>query len=117
MTARTRASTTARSQSPPSRWISSLRFGAPMPSISRGRGAKTLGGARCRYHRSVSRPDPPLSFAELEQQVRGRAIDTVLVAMTDMQGRLQGKRCAAEHFMHDVAARGAEACNYLLGVD
>ncbi len=44
-------------------------------------------------------------------------IDTVLVAMTDMQGRLQGKRCAAGHFLDDVAAHGAEACNYLLGVD
>jgi len=49
--------------------------------------------------------------------VRDGSIDTVLVAMTDMQGRLQGKRCAAAHFLHDVAAHGAEACNYLLGVD
>jgi glutamine synthetase len=44
-------------------------------------------------------------------------IDTVLVAMTDMQGRLQGKRCSAAHFLDDVLVRGAEACNYLLGVD
>jgi glutamine synthetase len=44
-------------------------------------------------------------------------IDTVLVAMTDMQGRLQGKRCSAVHFLEDVLAHGAEACNYLLGVD
>jgi glutamine synthetase len=44
-------------------------------------------------------------------------IDTVLVAMTDMQGRLQGKRCSADHFLDDVVAHGVEACNYLLGVD
>jgi glutamine synthetase len=44
-------------------------------------------------------------------------VDTVLVAMTDMQGRLQGKRCSATHFLDEVAAHGAEACNYLLGVD
>jgi len=44
-------------------------------------------------------------------------IDTVLVAMTDMQGRLQGKRCSAGHFLDDVVAHGVEACTYLLGVD
>ena len=44
-------------------------------------------------------------------------IDTVLVAMTDMQGRLQGKRCSAVHFLEDVLDHGAEACTYLLGVD
>ena len=65
----------------------------------------------------MSRPDPPLSFADLCTLVDDDAVDTVLVAMTDMQGRLQGKRCDAGHFLHDVAAHGAEACNYLLGVD
>jgi glutamine synthetase len=49
--------------------------------------------------------------------VRDGSVDTVLVAMTDMQGRLQGKRCAAEHFLHDVVGHGVEACDYLLGVD
>ena len=56
-------------------------------------------------------------MTELEQRVHDGTIDTVLVAMTDMQGRLQGKRCAAEHFLQDVATHGADACNYLLGVD
>jgi glutamine synthetase len=44
-------------------------------------------------------------------------VDTVLVAMTDMQGRLQGKRLNARHFLDDVLDHGAEACNYLLAVD
>ncbi len=44
-------------------------------------------------------------------------MDTVLVAMTDMQGRLQGKRCAAEYFLDEVVAHATEACNYLLAVD
>jgi len=44
-------------------------------------------------------------------------IDTVLVAMTDMQGRLQGKRCSARYFLNEVLAHATEACNYLLAVD
>ena len=44
-------------------------------------------------------------------------IDTVLLALTDMQGRLQGKRLTARHFLAEVAEHGAEGCNYLLGVD
>jgi glutamine synthetase len=45
-------------------------------------------------------------------------IDTVVVAFTDMQGRLMGKRVDAEYFM-DSAAKGeaVEGCNYLLAVD
>jgi glutamine synthetase len=45
------------------------------------------------------------------------SIDTVLLAMTDMQGRLQGKRLTASHFLDSVAEHGAEGCNYLLAVD
>ena len=41
----------------------------------------------------------------------------MLLALTDMQGRLQGKRLTARHFLDEVAAHGAEACNYLLAVD
>lgn len=44
-------------------------------------------------------------------------IDTVIVAFTDMQGRLTGKRVAARLFVEEVAAHGAECCNYLLAVD
>ncbi len=45
------------------------------------------------------------------------AIDTVVVAMTDMQGRLQGKRCSSRYFLDEVVPHAAEACNYLLAVD
>ena len=58
-----------------------------------------------------------MTLEELEAQVRDGAVDTVLVALTDMQGRLQGKRLTARHFLEEVAAHGAEACNYLLAVD
>jgi glutamine synthetase len=41
----------------------------------------------------------------------------VLVAITDMQGRLQGKRCGARYFLEEVVPHGTEGCNYLLAVD
>jgi glutamine synthetase len=45
-------------------------------------------------------------------------IDTVVVAFTDMQGRLMGKRVDAEYFMESAAhGEAVEGCNYLLAVD
>ncbi len=58
-----------------------------------------------------------LSPAALEQLVDSGAVDTVIVAFTDMQGRLVGKRMAARLFVEEVAAHGAECCSYLLAVD
>ena len=58
-----------------------------------------------------------MTLDELKAAVKQGAIDTVLLAMTDMQGRLQGKRLTAEHFFDEVADHGAEGCNYLLAVD
>jgi glutamine synthetase len=53
----------------------------------------------------------------LRAQVTDGSIDTVVLAMTDMQGRLQGKRLDARFFLDHVLAHGTEACNYLLAVD
>src|SRR5688500_13842113 len=58
-----------------------------------------------------------LTLEQLRTSVDDGTIDTVLVAFTDMQGRLQGKRCAARYFLDEVAEHAAEACNYLLAVD
>ena len=44
-------------------------------------------------------------------------IDTVVVAFTDMQGRLQGKRLHGRYFADVVVEHGTEGCNYLLAVD
>ncbi|HEV8065314.1 MAG TPA: glutamine synthetase, partial [Acidimicrobiales bacterium] len=44
-------------------------------------------------------------------------IDTVLVVVTDMQGRLQGKRFDAGHFLAEVVEHSTEGCSYLLAVD
>jgi glutamine synthetase len=58
-----------------------------------------------------------LSQTELESLVAAGDIDTVIVAFCDMQGRLTGKRVAARLWVEDIAAHGAECCNYLLSVD
>jgi glutamine synthetase len=44
-------------------------------------------------------------------------IDTVLLCIADMQGRLQGKRLSARHYLDEVVDHAAEGCNYLLAVD
>ncbi|KAA9165876.1 glutamine synthetase [Amycolatopsis acidicola] len=58
-----------------------------------------------------------LTVEELRALAGTREIDTVLVALTDMQGRLQGKRCAVDYFLNEVVPQATEACNYLLAVD
>jgi glutamine synthetase len=62
-------------------------------------------------------PQGWLSLEALVAAVEERRVDTVLLAMTDMQGRLQGKRIDAHHFLDDVVPNAAEGCNYLLAVD
>ena len=56
-------------------------------------------------------------MAELEGQVRSGEIDTLIIAITDMQGRLVGKRVQAEAFLNGVIDHGAHFCTYLLGTD
>lgn len=58
-----------------------------------------------------------MSLEELTAEVDAGRIDTVLVAMTDMQGRLQGKRADARYFLDDVVPNAVESCSYLLAVD
>jgi glutamine synthetase len=58
-----------------------------------------------------------MKLEELREEVARGTIDTVLLAITDMQGRLMGKRLVARHFLEEVAEHGAEGCNYLLAVD
>jgi glutamine synthetase len=58
-----------------------------------------------------------LTVADLHRLVSSDEIDTVVLAFTDMQGRLVGKRVAARHFAEEVADHGAECCSYLLAVD
>jgi glutamine synthetase len=67
---------------------------------------------------ALTGPGPPsLSLAALDQLVGIGGVDTVIVAFTDMQGRLAGKRVSARLFVDEMAAHGAECCSYLLAVD
>ncbi len=58
-----------------------------------------------------------MTVEELKQAVAAGTVDTVLLAIADMEGRLQGKRLTASHFLEEVLEHGAEGCNYLLAVD
>ena len=58
-----------------------------------------------------------LSLDELRTSVEDGSIDTVVVAFTDMQGRLMGKRMHAEFFLEDSVEHGIEGCNYLLALE
>lgn len=58
-----------------------------------------------------------MTLEELRAETASGDIDTVILAFTDMQGRLVGKRVAARHFLETVVGHGAECCNYLLAVD
>ncbi|HMC40411.1 MAG TPA: glutamine synthetase family protein [Acidimicrobiales bacterium] len=58
-----------------------------------------------------------LSLDQLVDMAAAGSVDTVVVAVTDMQGRLQGKRCSTRYFLEEVVPHSAEGCNYLLAVD
>ena len=58
-----------------------------------------------------------MTLEELRKQVGEGTVDTVLLTIADMEGRLQGKRLTANHFLDEVVSHAAEGCNYLLAVD
>ena len=58
-----------------------------------------------------------LSVEQLRADVASGAVDTVIVAITDMQGRVVGKRLHAQFFLDDALQNATEGCNYLLAVD
>jgi len=58
-----------------------------------------------------------LTLEQLRVEAGEEKIDTVVLAFTDMQGRLQGKRLSAEFFLDEVAEQHCEGCSYLLAVD
>ncbi|MEZ4870239.1 MAG: glutamine synthetase family protein [Caldilineaceae bacterium] len=58
-----------------------------------------------------------LTTTALAELVQSDQIDTVVVAFTDLYGRLMGKRFDAEFFVEQVMAHGTHGCDYLLTVD
>jgi glutamine synthetase len=61
--------------------------------------------------------DRMLTLGQLEELIDAGKVDTVVLAFTDMQGRLQGKRLHAAYFRDVAMKSGTEGCNYLLAVD
>ncbi|CAN5280566.1 glutamine synthetase family protein [soil metagenome] len=66
---------------------------------------------------TTTTPRGMLTIDELNALIDAGEIDTVIIAFTDMQGRLVGKRASARLFKEELAEHGAECCNYLLAVD
>lgn len=58
-----------------------------------------------------------LTVEQLKARIECGETDTVVLAFTDMQGRLQGKLIHAQFFLESVLGHGTEGCNYLLAVD
>lgn len=59
----------------------------------------------------------PMNVDELRRLVGEDSIDTIVLAMPDMHGRLQGKRLDAQHFLEDVLSGGLHVCSYVLARD
>jgi glutamine synthetase len=58
-----------------------------------------------------------LSLEELKSAVLADEIDTVVVAFTDIYGRMIGKRYDVDFFLEAVSEHGTHSCDYLLTVD
>jgi glutamine synthetase len=58
-----------------------------------------------------------LTLDRLRTLIEDGEVDTVILAFTDMQGRLQGKRLHGQYFLDVALEHGTEGCNYLLAVD
>ena len=66
---------------------------------------------------SHPRSDRMLTIVQLREAIEAGEIDSVIVAFTDMQGRLQGKVIHGGFFLDSASENGSAACNYLLAVD
>jgi glutamine synthetase len=58
-----------------------------------------------------------LSKDELVKLIKSGDVDTVILAIADMQGRLQGKRLDAGFFLDELLTAPVEGCSYLLASD
>ncbi len=59
----------------------------------------------------------PLTLDQLRDAAAAGEIEDVIVALPDLQGRLQGSRLSVEYFLDHVVEAGFSACVYLLAVD
>ncbi|TVY05445.1 glutamine synthetase [Paenibacillus cremeus] len=58
-----------------------------------------------------------LTLEQLEAAIRGGSIDTLILAICDMQGRLMGKRLTGDYVLRQGIVKGTHFCVYLLGTD
>lgn len=66
----------------------------------------------------MSRPEQgKISVQDLVKLVESGAIDTIVTGVTDMQGRLIGKRVTGQHFVDQCLDHGTHICTYLLATD
>ena len=77
-------------------------YGNPATAVNRKRRQPRLGLPVDTFPRVRCAPMAPLSLDELRAAVGAGRIDTVLLCLADMQGRLQGKRLTARHFLDEV---------------
>lgn len=56
-------------------------------------------------------------YDALRALVAAGSVEEVIVAVPDLQGRLQGSRLSAPYFLDEVARHGFGACVYLLASD
>ncbi|MCD9145819.1 glutamine synthetase family protein [Streptomyces albireticuli] len=66
---------------------------------------------------TASRPIGKLTLDGLRKRVQSGQIDTVLLALPDLQGRLKGKRYGARHFLDRIATGDTDMCVYVLATD
>ncbi|MEE1930516.1 glutamine synthetase family protein [Streptomyces sp. TRM 70351] len=57
------------------------------------------------------------AYEQLRADHAAGRVDNVIVALPDLQGRLQGSRLAVPHFLEEAADHGFSACTYLLATD
>src|ERR1700724_4631858 len=87
------------------------RTGSPTRERSTStRGDRTNGQSR-RQEKTAK-----LTLEELVRQTKAGEVDTVIIAIADLQGRLMGKRLTGPYFL-DHVDEGLHACDYLLAMD
>ncbi|HYM49588.1 MAG TPA: glutamine synthetase family protein [Candidatus Limnocylindrales bacterium] len=57
-----------------------------------------------------------MTLDDLVREIKGAEVDTVIIAIADLQGRLMGKRLTGPYFL-DHVDEGLHACDYLLAMD
>lgn len=61
--------------------------------------------------------DTRLTLDELKKKLERDELDTIILAICDMQGRLMGKHITRQFFLEHAAENGVDFCVYLLGTD